>query len=61
MGFRRVAEGHTEMDGDPDIDGAQVFTPTNYLEVWIFVYHERKKPIFVLPEDVMRGDNEASP
>lgn len=55
IGRRTAVTGRTVFDGDPYIDGAYVFRPEKYDEVWLFVTSERNKVIYAYPSDVVRG------
>jgi hypothetical protein len=48
VGKRTVKEGHEEYDEE----GARSFKYTRHIEVYLVAYNMRRKPMFVLPEDM---------
>lgn len=60
IGYRTMMNGITDWDGDPMVDGSVEFKPNLRFEVWLLVTHPRRKPICVLPEDVV-GVNQHFP
>lgn len=60
IGYRTLAEGETDWDGDPEVDGGVVFFSTRRFEAWLIVTDPRRNSIYVLPEDVL-GVNQHFP
>lgn len=48
VGTRTLSNGTRQLQ---NYDEGYVYTASDYFEAWMIVEHERRKPVFVLPDD----------